>query len=172
MTSRDSFLPVNKQDLANRGWDDVDVVFITGDAYVDHPSFAAALLGRLIESYGWKVGIIAQPRWDRPEDFLALGRPRLCCMISSGAIDSMVAHYTANNKPRGEDPYSPGGKAGLRPDRALNSYSSRARQPSSIGTDYHRWFGSVAQKIRSLRLLERTRTAQYAARCKSGCTGI
>ena len=128
MTSRDAFLPVNKQDLANRGWDGVDVVFITGDAYVDHPSFAAALLGRLIESYGWKVGIIAQPRWDRPDDFFALGRPRLCCMISSGAIDSMVAHYTANNKPRSEDPYSPGGKAGLRPDRALISYSSRARQ--------------------------------------------
>lgn len=128
MASRTAFLPMDTQDLTSRGWDSVDVVFVSGDAYVDHPSFAAALLGRLIESNGWKVGIVAQPRWDCPDDFLALGVPRLCCMISSGAIDSMVAHYTANNKVRNDDPYSPGGKAGTRPDRAVLSYCSRARQ--------------------------------------------
>ena len=119
MNSRTAFLPMNREDLDNRGWDEVDVVFVTGDAYVDHPSFAAALLGRLMESEGYRVGIVAQPKWDRPDDFLALGKPRLCCMISSGAIDSMVAHYTAHKKVRNDDPYSPGGKAGFRPDRAL-----------------------------------------------------
>lgn len=105
-----------------------DIIFITGDAYVDHPSFAAALLGRLLQSHGFTVGIISQPRWDTDEDFLSLGQPGLCCMISSGNIDSMVAHYTANLKRRSTDEYSPGGKAGLRPDRALITYCSRARQ--------------------------------------------
>lgn len=125
---RSAFLPTCKQDLQNRGWDQIDIAFITADAYVDHPSFGAALLGRLLESEGYRVGIIAQPDWNSTKDFLKLGIPTLCCMISGGNIDSMVSHYTANAKPRSEDEYSPGGKAGLRPDRALLSYTARARQ--------------------------------------------
>ncbi|MCK9285965.1 MAG: YgiQ family radical SAM protein [Sphaerochaetaceae bacterium] len=146
MNSRTAFLPMNREDLDNRGWDEVDVVFVTGDAYVDHPSFAAALLGRLMESEGYRVGIVAQPKWDRPDDFLALGKPRLCCMISSGAIDSMVAHYTAHKKVRNDDPYSPGGKAGFRPDRALITYCGRARQ--AFGQDTPIIIGGLEASLR------------------------
>ncbi|NBK20540.1 MAG: YgiQ family radical SAM protein [Spirochaetia bacterium] len=111
-----------------RSWDQLDIAFISADAYVDHPSFGTALLARLLESKGYRVGIIAQPRWDSTEDFLKMGKPRLACMISGGNIDSMVSHYTANAKPRSEDEYSPGGKASFRPDRATLSYTNRARQ--------------------------------------------
>lgn len=127
--NRDSpFLAINRADMERRGWDAVDIVFVSGDAYVDHPSFGLALLGRLFESHGYRVGIVAQPRWDRIDDFLTFGVPRICCMISSGNIDSMVSHYTANNKVRNDDPYSPGGQGGRRPDRALITYSNRAKQ--------------------------------------------
>lgn len=119
---------MSRPEMQARGWDAIDIVFITGDAYVDHPSFGAALLGRLLESKGYRVGIVSQPRWDRPDDFLVMGKPSLCCMVSSGNIDSMVTHYTSGNKVRNDDAYSPGGKAGYRPDRALNAYCSRARQ--------------------------------------------
>lgn len=122
------FLPINKDSMKERNWNQVDVIFISGDAYVDHPSFATGLLSRLLESKGYNVGIISQPRWNTTEDFLALGQPRLCCMISSGNLDSMVAHYTSTKKKRSQDMYSPGGKAGLRPDRALITYCSKAKQ--------------------------------------------
>ncbi len=105
-----------------------DVIFISGDAYVDHPSFAAAILGRWMQSLGYSVGIIPQPDVNSLEDFLVLGKPRLCCMISGGNIDSMVLHYTADKKRRNDDPYSPGGKSGYRPDRALIPYTARAKQ--------------------------------------------
>lgn len=121
------FLPTSRQEMDKMGIKQLDVIFVTGDAYVDHPSFAAALLGRLLQSKGFTVGIIAQPRWDCDDDFSKLGKPRLCCMVSSGNVDSMVTHYTANLKRRSTDKYSPGGKAGLRPDRALIAYCSRAR---------------------------------------------
>lgn len=116
-----------------RGWTECDFVFVSGDAYVDHPSFAAALLGRLLESEGYRVGIIAQPRWQGPEaaaDFARFGQPRLGWLVSAGAMDSMVARYTANNKPRSEDAYSPDGKAGFRPDRAIVAYTSKIREVS------------------------------------------
>lgn len=122
------YIPVCKEDMERRGWDRLDIVFITGDAYVDHPSFGAALLCRLLEARGWRVGIIAQPRWDRIDDFLVMGVPRLCCMISAGNIDSMVARYTAGGKPRSDDAYSPGGIGGKRPDRATLTYCTRAKQ--------------------------------------------
>ncbi|MFA7127537.1 MAG: YgiQ family radical SAM protein, partial [Sphaerochaeta sp.] len=125
---RNAFLPTTQNDLKNRAWDQIDIAFISADAYVDHPSFGTALLARLLESKGYRVGIIAQPSWDSTKDFLKMGKPRLACMISGGNIDSMVSHYTANAKPRSEDEYSPGGKAGFRPDRATLSYVSRARQ--------------------------------------------
>ncbi|MHC1691618.1 MAG: YgiQ family radical SAM protein [Sphaerochaetaceae bacterium] len=128
MNSQNTFLPMDRAGMEARGWPCVDVLFITGDAYVDHPSFGAALLCRLMESKGWRAGIIAQPRWDRPDDFLVMGKPRLCCMVSSGNIDSMVAHYTSGLKVRNDDPYSPGGTAGRRPDRAVITYCSRVRQ--------------------------------------------
>lgn len=128
MNGERPFLPLGRSEMEQRGWDAVDIVFVSGDAYVDHPSFGPALLGRLMESHGYRVGIVAQPRWDRTDDFLVFGLPRLCCMVSSGNIDSMVSRYTANNKVRNDDPYSPGGIGGKRPDRALISYTARARQ--------------------------------------------
>ncbi len=119
--------------MEERRWTGCDFVFVTGDAYVDHPSFAAALLGRLLEAEGYRVCILAQPRTRGPEaaaDFLRFGLPRLGWLVSAGAMDSMVARYTANNKPRSEDEYSPGGKPGFRPDRALLAYTSKIREVS------------------------------------------
>lgn len=123
-----SFLPICKQDMIDRGWDELDFVYISGDAYVDHPSFGHAIITRILESEGYRVGIIAQPDWKDSGDFLKLGIPRLGVLISSGVIDSMVNHYTAGKKPRKDDSYSPGGKAGLRPDRTLIVYSNKAKQ--------------------------------------------
>ncbi len=117
-----SFLPLSFDDLKQRGWDSVDFVFVSGDAYVDHPSFASAVIGRLLEAKGFRVGIIAQPDWTNPASYLALGIPRLAFLVGAGNMDSMVAHYTANRRLRSEDAYSPGGKAGLRPDRATLKY--------------------------------------------------
>lgn len=115
-------------DMRRRGWDELDILFVSADAYVDHPSFACALICRLLEANGYKVGIVAQPNWRDPESLKVMGRPRLCCMIGGGNIDSMVAHYTSTKKKRSEDMYSPGGKAGFRPDRPTIVYSNLARQ--------------------------------------------
>ena len=123
-----NFLPVTKQEIDLLGWDAPDFVFVTGDAYVDHPSFACAILSRVLESKGFKVAILPQPRVDNAEDFKRFGRPRLGFLVSAGNIDSMVAHYTAAKKKRHDDAYSPGGKAGFRPDRATISYCNRIRQ--------------------------------------------
>lgn len=125
---RNHFLPVSQEDMKNRGWTECDFVFVTGDAYVDHPSFAAALLGRLLESHGYKVGIIAQPDCSTAESFKVLGKPRLAFLVSAGAMDSMVSNYTANNKPRSEDDYAHGGEKGHRPDRALITYTAKIRE--------------------------------------------
>ncbi len=122
------FLPVCADDMKQRGWSECDFIFVSGDAYVDHPSFAAALLGRLLESKGYKVGIIAQPDCSSLDDFMTLGRPRFGFLVSSGAMDSMVSNYTANNKPRSSDAYAHGGEKGHRPDRALITYVSKIRQ--------------------------------------------
>ncbi len=122
------FLPVCAEDLRRRGIGELDFVFISGDSYVDHPSFAAALLGRLLESRGYTVGIIAQPDFRNKESFMVLGRPRLAFLVSAGAMDSMVSNYTANNKPRSNDAYAHGGVPGKRPDRATVSYISKIRE--------------------------------------------
>ena len=111
-----------------RGISQLDFVFVSGDAYVDHPSFAAALLGRLLESHGYTVGILCQPDWKSAESFKALGQPRLAFLVSAGAMDSMVSNYTANNKPRSEDSYSHGGEKGHRPDRAVIQYVAKIRE--------------------------------------------
>lgn len=123
-----SFLPINQQDLRSRGLKELDIVIITGDAYVDHPSYGAAIIGRVLEAEGFKVGIIAQPDWRNLDDFLKLGRPKLFFAITSGNVDSMVANYTANKRPRRTDDYSPGSKPGLRPDRASIVYANKVRQ--------------------------------------------
>jgi len=123
-----AFLPISKEDMKSRGWDSLDFLYISGDAYVDHPSFGHAIITRLLESEGFRIGVIAQPDWKSCKDFMKLGRPNLAVLISSGVIDSMVNHYTASKKPRSDDSYSPGGKAGFRPDRAVIVYSNRIRE--------------------------------------------
>jgi uncharacterized radical SAM protein YgiQ len=114
--------------MASRGWDAVDVVFVTGDAYVDHPSFAMALLGRVLEAEGFRTAILSQPDWHSCEPWRTFGRPRLCFAVSAGNMDSMLNHYTAARKVRNDDAYSPGGKIGRRPDRATLAYCQRARE--------------------------------------------
>lgn len=122
------FLPVSKADMESRGWWWYDFLLVTGDAYVDHPSFGPTVIGRVLEAAGYRVAILAQPDWHSAEAFRAMGRPRLGVMIGSGNLDSMVAHYTAAKKRRSEDFYSPGKKAGLRPDHAVIVYANRARE--------------------------------------------
>ena len=114
--------------MAQRGWGVLDVILITGDAYVDHPSYGTAVIGRVLEKAGYRVGIIAQPDWHSKKDFTQLGRPRLFFGITAGNMDSMVANYTANKKLRKKDEYSPGGRPGLRPDRATIVYANRVRE--------------------------------------------
>jgi len=111
-----------------RGWDELDFLLITGDAYVDHPSFGIAIIARVLEKHDFRVGILAQPDWKDLRDFRAMGKPRLACLITGGNLDSMVNHYTAAKKKRHKDVYSPGGKSGLRPDRTTIAYSNRVRE--------------------------------------------
>jgi hypothetical protein len=121
-------LPMTMDEARRRGWDELDVVFVTGDAYVDHPSFAMAILGRVLEAASYRVGIVSQPDWKSCEAWRRFGRPRLFFAISAGNMDSMINHYTANRKVRNDDAYSPGGRIGLRPDRATLAYCQRARE--------------------------------------------
>src|SRR3989454_6880418 len=120
--------PVSQAEMKARGWDYVDVVFVTGDAYVDHPSFAMAILGRVLEAEGFRVAILAQPHCRSCEPWRQFGRPRLFFGVSAGNMDSLINHYTANKKVRNDDAYSPGGRIGLRPDRATLPYCHRARE--------------------------------------------
>lgn len=122
------FLPTSRQDMQRLDWYYYDFLLITGDAYVDHPSFGTPLIGRLLESAGYRVAILAQPDWRSADAFLEMGRPRYAVMISAGNLDSMVAHYTAAKRRRSEDSYSPGKKSGLRPDRASVVYSNRVKE--------------------------------------------
>lgn len=123
-----NFLPINKEDLKARGINELDFVLITGDAYVDHPSFGTAVISRVLENAGYSVGIIAQPDWRNINSFKALGKPKLAFLVNSGNIDSMVNHYTAGKKKRHNDLYSPGGESGHRPDRAVIVYSNKAKE--------------------------------------------
>ena len=125
---KNDFLPVSAEDMHERGWWWYDFLLVTGDAYVDHPSFGAAVIGRVLEAAGYRVAMLAQPDWHSADPFAAMGRPRLAVLIGAGNLDSMVAHYTAAKRRRSEDIYSPGKKAGLRPDRATIVYSNRARE--------------------------------------------
>ena len=128
MMDKIDFLPVSLDDMHERGWWWYDFLLVTGDAYVDHPSFGPAVIGRVLEAEGYRVAILAQPDWHSAAAFTAMGRPRFGIMIGAGNLDSMVAHYTAAKKHRSEDFYSPGKKAGLRPDRATIVYANRARE--------------------------------------------
>ena len=128
MAADTRFLPVSAEDMQARGWSSYDILVVTGDAYVDHPSFGPTVIARVLEAEGYRVAVLAQPPWHDASAFRAMGRPRLAVFIGGGNLDSMVAHYTASKKRRGEDFYSPGKKAGLRPDRCTIVYANRARE--------------------------------------------
>jgi len=122
------FLPMSRAEMDRLGWEECDVIIVTGDAYVDHPSFGMALVGRVLEAQGLRVGIIAQPDWHSAEPFRALGRPRLFFGVTAGNMDSMVNRYTSDRRVRSDDAYTPGGKGGLRPDRSVIVYAQRVRE--------------------------------------------
>lgn len=156
-----NFLPISKEEMAALGWDRPDFVYVTGDAYVDHPSFGVSIISRVLEDKGFRVAILSQPDYKSAEPFREFGRPRLGFLVTAGNIDSMVAHYTAAKKKRTYDYYSPGGKAGLRPDRATIVYCNRIREaygdiPLIIGgleaslrrfAHYDYWSDSVRRSI-------------------------
>ena len=181
---------MTREEMSSRGWDTIDFLFISGDAYVDHPSFGPAIITRVLEKAGFRVGVIAQPNWRNTEDFKIMGRPALAVLISSGNMDSMLNKLTASKKIRSTDAYSPGGKAGLRPDRATIVYANRARElwpdiPVIIGgieaslrrfAHYDYWSDSVRRSI----LLDsradllvygmgEKQTLEIADRLKDGC---
>ena len=144
---RDKFLPVSRADMERRGWDELDFLLITGDAYVDHPSFGHAIIARWLERKGYRVGIVSQPDWRSTEDFARMGRPRLGVMLSAGNLDSMLNHYTASGKPRRSDDYTPGGAAGKRPDRATLVYCNRVRE---LWKDVPLIIGGIEASLRRL----------------------
>src|ERR1051325_10302458 len=122
------FLPMSRAEMEALGWDSCDVILVTGDAYVDHPSFGMAVIGRVLEAQGFRVGIIAQPDWQSAEPFKALGRPNLFWGVTAGNMDSMINRYTADRKIRSDDAYTPGDVGGARPDRASLVYSQRCKE--------------------------------------------
>src|SRR6201998_299289 len=122
------FLPMSRAEMDALGWDACDVILVTGDAYVDHPSFGMAIIGRLLEAHGFRVGIISQPDWQSAEPFAALGRPTLFFGITGGNMDSMVNRYTADRRLRHNDSYTPHGEGGKRPDRSVIVYAQRCRE--------------------------------------------
>lgn len=161
MKNKYGFLPISRADMIRRGWDELDFLFVSGDAYVDHPSFGPAIITRLLEKAGFRVGVIAQPNWRDTVDFKVMGRPRLAVLISAGNMDSMLNKLTAAKKIRSSDAYSPGGEAGRRPDRATLVYANRVREcwpdiPVIIGgieaslrrfSHYDYWSDSVRRSI-------------------------
>ena len=155
------FLPISKKEVSNKGWNELDIILITGDAYVDHPSFGAAVIGRILENGGYRVGIISMPDWRNKSSISHLGKPRLFYGVTSGNVDSMIARYTAFKKRRNDDPYAPNGKAGSKPDRALIVYCNLIKSmykdvPIVIGgieasmrriAHYDYWSDSVRRSI-------------------------
>ncbi len=157
----EGFLPISKKDMNDRGWDYVDFVYVCGDAYVDHPSFGSAIISRILEAHGYRIGMICQPDWKDPKSVGILGEPRLGFLVSSGNMDSMVNHYTVAKKHRSQDAFTPGGVMGKRPDRAVIVYCNLIRQsfkntPIIIGgieaslrrlSHYDYWSDSVRRSI-------------------------
>ncbi len=144
---RERFLPVSRADMEARGIRQLDFIYVTGDAYVDHPSFGSAIISRVLEAHGYSVGIIAQPDWKNPESVTVLGRPRLGFLVSAGNMDSMVNHYTVFKKRRHEDAYTPGGVSGKRPDRACMVYCNLIR---SVFRDVPIIAGGIEASLRRL----------------------
>ena len=156
-----AFLPITVEEVEERGWDEIDFVFVTGDSYVDHPSFGVSIISRVLEAKGYRVAILSQPNWKDERNFNPFGKPKLGFFVTSGNIDSMVAHYTVNKKKRSDDAYTAGGKSGKRPDRAVIVYSRILRQlypdsPIILGgleaslrrfAHYDYWDDSVRQSI-------------------------
>ncbi len=155
------YLPMSREEMDALGWDSCDIIIVTGDAYVDHPSFGMAVVGRFMESLGYRVGIISQPDWTRPDDFMKLGKPNLFFGVAAGNMDSMINHYTADLKIRSDDVYTPNGEPGKRPDRAVTVYTQRCRQayknvPVYIGgieaslrriAQYDHWTSEVRRSV-------------------------
>lgn len=146
MMKKNDFLPVSRADMEKRGWDELDFLYIVGDAYVDHPSFGHAIISRVLESRGYKVGIVAMPDWRSIDDFVRMGRPKLGVLVTAGNIDSMVNHYTVNKKNRHDDFYAPGNRAGQRPDRATIVYCNRVKE--AFGADMPILIGGVEASLR------------------------
>ncbi|MEJ6706346.1 MAG: YgiQ family radical SAM protein, partial [Porticoccus sp.] len=122
------FLPMSRQEMDELGWDTCDIIIVTGDAYVDHPSFGMAVIGRSLEAQGFRVGVIAQPDWSSKDAFMGLGKPNLFYGVTSGNMDSMINRYTADRRIRNDDAYTPNNAGGKRPDRAVTVYSQRCRE--------------------------------------------
>ena len=157
------FLPMSREEMDELGWDSCDVIIVTGDAYVDHPSFGMAIMGRLLEAQGFRVGIIAQPDWQSAEPFKQLGKPNLFFGITAGNMDSMVNRYTSDKRIRSDDAYTPGGQGGKRPDRICRRLCA-ARARSVQGRAHrHRRHRGFASPHRALRLLERESSPQRVA---------
>lgn len=141
------YLPICREDMDRRGWEECDFVYVSGDAYVDHPSFGPAIISRLLESRGYKVGIIAQPDWKDPQSIQILGKPRLGFLVSAGNMDSMVNHYSVSKKRRQQDSYTPGGVMGKRPDYATIVYCNLIR---SVYKDSAIIIGGIEASLRRL----------------------
>ena len=124
----EGFLPISREDMEKQNIEQLDFVYVIGDAYVDHPSFGHAIISRVLQAHGFSVGIISQPDWKKDESIAVLGRPRLAFLVTSGNMDSMVNHYFVSKKRRGKDAYTPGGMAGRRPDHAAVVYSNLIRR--------------------------------------------
>ena len=151
-----------------RGWEQLDFVVVGGDAYVDHPSFGTAIISRLLEAEGYKVGVLAQPRYTDCEDFKRFGKPKYGFFIGGGNVDSMVSHYSVAKIPRAEDEYSPGGKAGARPDRSATVYTKLAKQAYPRPAGDLRRSGSQPAPVCPLRLLAGHRAAQHRRGLRRG----
>ena len=144
---KQGFLPICRQDMKERGWSEADFVYVSGDAYVDHPSFGHAIITRLLEAHGYRVCIIAQPDWRRKESIMEYGKPRLGFLVSAGNMDSMVNHYSVSKKRRKTDAYTPGGVMGKRPDHAAVVYSNLIRQ---VYKDVPVILGGIEARLQSL----------------------
>ena len=167
------YLPISKKDMRKRGWDEVDFVYVCGDAYVDHPSFGMAIITRVLEAHGFRIGVICQPDWKDEQSVQVFGRPRLGFLVSAGNMDSMVNHYTVSKKRRHQDAYTPGGVIGKRPDHATVVYCNLIRKvykqvPIIIGgieaslrrlAHYDYWSDSVKHSI----LVDSQADLQYMA---------
>ncbi len=138
------FLPMSREEMDALGWDSCDIIVVTGDAYVDHPSFGMAIIGRVLEAQGFRVGIIAQPDWRSAEDFARLGKPNLFFGITAGNMDSMVNRYTSDRRIRSDDAYTPAGEGGKRPDRSVIVYSQRVAKLSAMSPLCRRYRGEPA----------------------------